>query len=400
MNGVRLKRLARSVREPATEGDYIGLEHVESETGRLLAVNSETEPAGAITFRSGDVLYGKLRPYLRKVFAAPFDGRCSSEFLVLRALGADPRFLSYLLLSSPVTEWCVTNSDGAKMPRTEWDVVGQASVLVPDVARQRTIVHYLDRETARIDALIEGKRRLTDLLAQRRTETIRTLSRAGVEPVATVLAPPPWIGRVPSHWDILPLRRVGRLLAGAPFPEEFQGQVDAEIPYFKVADFESAANTEYMTTASNTVSRSTAATLGSPVIPAGSVVFPKIGAALLSNRRRITRTEACLDQNVMALVLRQGTARFYFYLLQTFDFGRLRMPGPIPLFNERDAASLLVPVPPLEEQEAICRRIDREVQPLDVVIRKEVSGIRLLRERRQALITAAVAGQIEIPGAA
>jgi type I restriction enzyme S subunit len=282
----------------------------------------------------------------------------------------------------------------------EPDAITKMSVVCPNMPTQRAIADYLDHETARIDALVEKKQRVIDLLFQRRSETIRTLVRSGIVQVATVTASLPWIGEVPAHWDLLPLRRVGKLIAGAPFPDSFQGTANEELPYFKVADFETAANSEYMAAASNTVSRLTATSLGSPVIPAGSVVFPKIGAALLSNRRRITRVDACMDQNVMALVVKKGNARFFFYLLQTFDFGRLRMPGPIPLFNEGDAASLVVPVPPMDEQEAICRRLDAELPRLAVAAEKEVACMQLLQEKRQAVITAAVTGLISISGAA
>src|SRR5262249_45670021 len=155
-----------------------------------------------------------------------------------------------------------------------------------------------------------------DLIDERTDSIVRRATRLGLRPVPTRVVAQSWIGEIPSHWDVASLRRVGSLTAGVAFPDEEQGRTDEAIPYFKVRDFETPGNGEFLRFPANTVSSDTARRLRSPIIEANSIVFPKIGAALLSNRRRILTSLCCLDQNVMALTVRHGVPKYFYYLLR------------------------------------------------------------------------------------
>jgi type I restriction enzyme, S subunit len=118
--------------------------------------------------RPGDVLFGKLRPYLAKTWLVDRNAYASTELLCIRpGSHLDSKWLSYLACSRPFIEWAVATSDGTKMPRTSWEKLGQLRIDVPSLATQRSIANYLDRETARIDALITAKRRMMGLLKVR-----------------------------------------------------------------------------------------------------------------------------------------------------------------------------------------------------------------------------------------
>jgi type I restriction enzyme, S subunit len=158
---IRLKYLVeRRVDRSFPNGKYVGLENVESWTGRHIETESNAE-GEAIAFSSGDVLLGKLRPYLAKVFAPDLDGVCTSEFLVLRPRsGICSRFLFYSLLSRDFIDLVTAYSAGAKMPRAEWDEIGNIRRDLPAPEQQRAIADFLDRETKLIDALVEKKERL------------------------------------------------------------------------------------------------------------------------------------------------------------------------------------------------------------------------------------------------
>jgi type I restriction enzyme S subunit len=282
--------------------------------------------------------------------------------------------------------------------RVRPDVLTKMWLRLPEAPQQCAIADYLDRETARIDALIAHRQRMAELVVERWDAVIRRATRLGLHADRLVRqSGVPWIGDAPEGWLVLPLRRVGRLMAGAAFPDAEQGRDDGPIPYFKVADFNAPENGEYLTVAENTVTLDIARALHSPIYPASAVVFPKIGAALLSNRRRLLAKASCTDQNVMGLVVSRGHPRFYYYLLQSFDFGRLRMPGPVPLLNEADAASILVPVPPDEEQTAIVTHLDARAASVGRALGALDQQLSRLQERRAALIAAAITGELEIP---
>ncbi len=132
---------------------YVGLEHVESWTGQMLPLDDQLTPESiANSFAGGDVLFGKLRPYLAKALCADFGGLCSAEFLVLKPHEYVGRYLLHLLLTDGFVSLVDSSTYGAKMPRASWDFVGDALLPLPPLDEQRAIAAFLDRETERIRA--------------------------------------------------------------------------------------------------------------------------------------------------------------------------------------------------------------------------------------------------------
>ena len=153
------------------EKTYIGMENVESWTGKIL--NTDLEVTGLVnTFEAGDVLFGKLRPYLAKAVLANASGQCSSEFLVMKPKVVSGRFLHLLLLSDGFVRTVDSATYGTKMPRANWETVGGIGIVIPKVSEQQAIADFLDRETTKIDALIAKIERVIKLLEEYRTALI------------------------------------------------------------------------------------------------------------------------------------------------------------------------------------------------------------------------------------
>ncbi len=148
----------------------LGLDAIEPATGRLLDSAEQHYEGPGIAFEPGDVLFGKLRPYLAKVWLADRPGAAVGDFHVYRPARdvVDPTYLKWLLLSSRFLSQVSASVAGAKMPRTSWDFVRNVPVWIPGMEWQRTIADYLDRETAQIDTLIAEQERVIDLLGERR----------------------------------------------------------------------------------------------------------------------------------------------------------------------------------------------------------------------------------------
>lgn len=135
---------------------YVAMEHIESWTGKRLDVENGITPESQTScFQKNDVLFGKLRPYLAKSWLADCDGACSTELLVLRGRELDPAYLRYWTLTRPFVEVVDGSTYGSKMPRANWDFIGNMPTLIPAHYEQRTIAAFLERETAKIDSLIE-----------------------------------------------------------------------------------------------------------------------------------------------------------------------------------------------------------------------------------------------------
>ena len=201
-----------------------------------------------------------------------------------------------------------------------------------------------------------------------------------------------WIGDVPSHWKMRRLKEVGRLVAGAGFPEALQGVEDEELPFFKVADLENASHGRWMIRGDHSISRETATDIRARVIPAGSVVYAKIGAALLLNRRRVTTVPCCIDNNMSAFVPFPDivTTEWALSSLSLLDFRRYVNPGAVPSLSEGDQSLLPFPLPPVDEQRTISALLDRETERIDGLVEKKRLLIERLEEYRTALITRTV----------
>lgn len=142
----------------------IGLENIEGKTGRFIESDSEFEGNG-IAFNIGDVVYGKLRPYLQKVWIATFSGNAVGDFFVFRPKdNCYNQYLFYCMLSDGFTSMCNGSTVGAKMPRVSSDFIRSLHYYLPPLSEQQTIANYLDEECTKIDVQISNANHRIELL--------------------------------------------------------------------------------------------------------------------------------------------------------------------------------------------------------------------------------------------
>ena len=199
-----------------------------------------------------------------------------------------------------------------------------------------------------------------------------------------------WFGELPAHWGVKRVRHIGTLKGGAGFPHERQGRQDGELPFFKVKDLGDAEMP--LVSTDNYVSRETATELRANVFPARTIVFAKVGAALMLNRFRILGVPGCIDNNMMGLTIDEGvmTVRFALSALALIDFKIVANPGAVPSVNEGQVSDYPLPVPPLSEQLAIANFLDRETARVDELVAAKQRVLDLLAEKRKAIIATAV----------
>ena len=171
-----------------------------------------------------------------------------------------------------------------------------------------------------------------------------------------------WLGAIPAHWGVGRLKDHGALVGGAGFPHDYQGNDDEVLPFYKVGDLSASSDGRYMGKAPHTVSFEVAAELRAHVIPVHSIIYAKIGAALLLNRSRITTRPCCIDNNMSAYVLhpRELASKWAFYWTTIVDFAALANPGAVLSLSEGDQAVIPIVIPPMTEQRAIADFLDQE----------------------------------------
>ena len=158
--------LVRQMVAPSAVGDapYIGLEHIGENTLHLTDNGVASDVASTkAQFQRGDILFGKLRPYFRKVVRAPFDGICSTDIWVVRAQkSVEQGFLYYCMANQPFVEFATSGSEGTRMPRANWEYVSQYEIPLPPLPEQRAIAHILGT----LDDKIELNRRMNETLEE------------------------------------------------------------------------------------------------------------------------------------------------------------------------------------------------------------------------------------------
>lgn len=205
----RLKRCCELIRMKMTnhQSEKISLENIEGWTGKYISTESNYECSG-VSYQKDDVLFGKLRPYLAKVYLTEREGEALGDFWVLRCFSIYlPKYLRYLLISKPIIDLIDSTTYGAKMPRADWSENSKMFVPIPTIIEQTTIVSHLDSITARIDEAIVRLQRMIDLLNERKQIIIHNAVTKGLNSdVKMKDSGVKWIGMIPEHWNVFKIK--------------------------------------------------------------------------------------------------------------------------------------------------------------------------------------------------
>lgn len=309
---------------------------------------------------------------------------------------ANTRFLAYVL--SICTTVLESRAKGTTFLELSGDELGAFKCPLPSKGEQDAIASFLDRETGKIDALVSEQERLIELLREKRQAVISHAVTKGLDPnVKLKDSGVEWLGKVPEHWIIQKLGGCCNTRGGSGFPEELQCQEGMELPFFKVGNLAGEGNEAVLTHTSHTISREAAEALRATIFPTGAIVFAKVGAALLLKRFRMLAKDSCIDNNMMGLTHNSDwDSSFLMFSLPLLDFDLIVNPGAVPSINERQFSSIRVARPPIQEQRAIVAHLTSTAGLFDSLIASAEQAIDLLRERRAALISAAVTGQIDV----
>lgn len=170
-----------------------------------------------------------------------------------------------------------------------------------------------------------------------------------------------------QNWPLTAIADVATVASGFGFPTDFQGQKGLEYPFLKVSDMNLPGNRTSILSWNNSVSAETLSLLRAKAYPAGTVIFPKIGAAIATNKKRMLSRPSTFDNNVMGIAADEAalSSRFLFILLQGFDLSKWASNSQPPSMRKSDVEATLIPLPPLEVQREIVAEVEGYQRVID-----------------------------------
>lgn len=191
------------------------------------------------------------------------------------------------------------------------------------------------------------------------------------------------LGKVPREWEVRNLGELGKFVAGNGFPLQYQGRKDGQYPFFKVSDFNGGANTNVMSIANHYVSDDVVRILGCNVIPARSIVFAKIGAAIMLERKRMVAVASCIDNNMMSLQVDGANDSLVLHFLQNYKFSDLVEATALPALKTTSLKKICLAIPsdPAEQQQ-----IAERLSAIDAKIADELAVVAKYRKVKTGLM--------------
>lgn len=357
-------------------GEYGGL--------RLDQAKLLDEVANGYTyFREGDVVVAKITPCFENWKGSVAQGLenglgfGTTELHVIRpADDLDRRYLFYLTITHAFRSVGASYMYGAGgQKRVPDDFIRNFRHPFPPSDEQRSIAAFLDRETGRIDRLMEKKQRQIELLQEKRTALISHAVTKGLDPSASLKdSGIPWLTGVPQEWEVAPLGRVAPLQRGHDLPSEVRKS--GNIPVVS-----SAGIVDYHSI---------------PKAKGPGVITGRYGT--IGEVFYVDNDYWPLNTTLYVYDFRENHPRYIYYLILILPFSAHSDKSAVPGVNRNHLHPLLVLKPPIEDQKAIADFLDQETAKIDVLIAKVQESIDRLKEYRTALISAAVTGEIDVRG--
>ena len=413
-----LRRLAREEQTAFIDGDWIESPYITDEGVRLIQtgnvglgfykeqgfryVSPETfKEFDCTEIHPGDILICRLaEPVGRACLAPKLDSPMitSVDVCILKSRPeVNAKFVVYMLSSAQYLGFMEGQCRGGTRDRVSRTFLGSVRVSLPPSSEQSSIAAFLDRETAKIDALVTEQQRLMELLKEKRQAVISHAVTKGLNPRAAMKPSGiDWLGNVPEHWAIPRLCYNAAIENGTtPSRDNPEYWLGGDIPWLSSGE----VNQYRITQAQEFITQAALNECSLRLLPVGTIVAGMIGQGKTRGLSASLEIEATINQNLAAIVPGKNLIPDYLlYIFQSVyeylrEFGR---GGNQAALNCEILSALRIPLPPPQEQSQICALLNSRLQEFDTLTAEAQRAIDLLQERRTALISAAVTGQIDV----
>ena len=310
---------------------------------------------------------------------------------------ASREYIAQSMKSGWVRAQIANAQTGAAREGLNFAQISKLAVTIPPLREQTAIAAFLERETGKIDGLVAEQRRLMKLLKEKRQAVISHAVTKGLNPTAPIKSSGiEWLGEVPKHWEVMSLRRCSSSVqtGGTPSTQPPSADLEDGLVWYTPGDFGDSLR---LTASTRKISSGVVASGEAKVFPPRSVLIVSIGATL--GKVGFAEAASSANQQINAVIPAKRVDGYFlaYSLLVKGEVMRfLSNASTIGIMNQEKTKDIRMAVPPCSEQLDISAFLDTETAKLDTLTAEAQRAIDLLQERRTALISAAVTGQIDV----
>lgn len=394
----------------ATGMPYIGLEHIEVGTLKLSGHGNATDvKSNKYRFQKGDILFGKLRPYFRKVIVAPFDGVCSTDIWVVRANpNTEQGYLYYWMASQDFVDFATNGSEGTRMPRAKWEYVSRYKQIKIPLKEQKAIAHVLGTMDDKIE------------LNQQMNETLESIAQAifkswfvdfdpvrakaegrdtGLPKEIAALFPDSFedsvLGEIPKGWEVKTIGEVVRAVGGGtPSTKEPPYWLDGTYSFATPKDLSKISSCFLMETEKK-VTEKGLCKISSGLLPEGTILLSSrapVGYLAISN------IPISVNQGFIAMVCEESVSNYYILNWTRFNMDEIKQRASGTTFPEISKKNFR-PIPIIVPGLKIIERFTEFVKPIYESISNNLLENLNLTRQRDILLPKLISGELRVPEA-
>lgn len=375
----RSRRIVEPQSDEARKLKYLSLEHIESETGKILFNPTEVlEDEGKSTtfyFNENHVLYGKLRPYLNKVSLPDFEGRCTTEIIpLLPNENATREYLALILRRVETVNAVMKETTGSRMPRADMDVLLNLKIPLPStIEEQRRIAAILDEQMEAVEA--------ARFVVEEQLAAARLLPNAFLRSV--------FESEDAQNWQKRKLGDVCDVVTGGTPPRSEAKFYGGSIAWIKPDDLDKSIyvekSAEYLTEEGGKISR---------LLPEGSVLVSCIGNI---GKLAIAGKTLATNQQINSLIPSKEVDSLYLYYTCKFMkpvFNSEASISLVSILNKSGFSNIEIPLPIKNEQTKVAERLNEQMQAVETLKQSVSEKLEAVKKLPTALLRKAFAGEI------
>ena len=373
---------------------YVGLENIMSQTGQYVQTGIEVDLTENLTFEVGDILFGKLRPYLRKYWRAEFSGTASSEFVIIKGSSLNLNFLFWAIQSDSFINDVDSSTYGSKMPRASWEYMKNIKLPFPESIEEQTqIADFLDKKVAQLDkvkSLLEEQ--INTLENYRQSLIYETVTKGLDKTVPLKDSGVDWIGQIPEGWRTGKIKYYAEISAGSTPDRTNELFWNGDIPWMASGE----VNQGVVTHTAEKITKLGLRNTSTKLLSKGTVMLALNGQGKTKGTAAILNIESASNQSLASFDVNNEVVNgYYLYYYFVSNYSNIRgLKG-----EDRDGLNLKlvsnieIPLPNIDEQLKIADFLDKKTEQINQMIAIKKEQIENINKQRQTLIYDYVTGK-------